>query len=82
MPQCVLFFLVVVLGVAGAAPFEGGEDVSGSSGVQARSGLVHEQQGGLGHQLQPNVHPLTLPTTAKTHTAAVCTCSMLDGLRC
>ena len=47
-------------------PFKGGEYISGCSGIQARGGLIHEQQGGLGHQLQTNVDPLTLPSTAKT----------------
>lgn len=47
-------------------PFEGGEDVRSCSGIQARGGLIHEQQGRLGHQLQTNVHPLALPPTAYT----------------
>ena len=47
-----------------ASPFQGRQNVSCCTGVQAGGGLVHEQQGGLSHQLQADVHPLPLATTA------------------
>ena len=51
-------------GLLCSSPLQGRQDVSCCTGVQAGGRLVHEQQGGLGHQLQANVDPLPLPTTA------------------
>ena len=54
------------MAVVEKVPFEGSEDVSGCGGIQAGGGLIHEQQGRFGHQLQTNVHPLALPSTVDT----------------
>ena len=58
-------------------PFEGSENVSGSSGIQARGGLIHEQQGGFGHQLQPYVYPLSLAAAAHANVQAANVCKLL-----
>lgn len=62
-------------------PLKGSEDVSSCGGIQARGGLVHEQQGRLGHQLQTNVHPLTLPSTANAQLpCALARCLIVEML--
>lgn len=42
------------------------QNVGSGGGVQARGGLIHQQQRGLGHQLGANVHTLALAAAAHT----------------